>query len=541
MKRQTETLHTGEEMDIAPKYEQTEAPARQAPAPWKDYLFFTLCVSLYLLPFMRVIFVVRDEGSFLYGAMRIVHGQVFGRDFFEVMGPGSFYLLAAFFKVFGVTFLASRICLFITSLGTALAMYFLTRRVCSRYKTLPVLILAGTSLGAIWPAIGHHVDGNFFALLSIICMVVWQTTHRNSLLIAAGCLAGITACIHLPKGVFLLSALLVWLWLQRRKYPATWTLISLLTGGYLAIVAFVGAYFWSQGALGSLVYANFVFPYKHYSSVNSVVYSFRIFMDYWTVWVKSSENPTWIYGMAVILFIPFLLVAALPLILLLVGVRYKWNCITPEIALYWLCGWALWASELHRKDIHHLVFASPLLIILCIHALTESRRKLADAALQILIISAICLSGLNCCIMLLGGATVSETRAGKVALQGKELELRFLNEHTSKGEEILIYPYCPTLYFLSMTSNPTRYSFLVHNYNTPEQFQDVVDVLDRQRIRYVIWDRAVESKLETVLPGANSKSPGDLIVENYLQSHYKQVMDDKGTLIMERKSEDLAK
>ena len=84
----------------------------------RKYLFFTICASLYLLPFMRVS-VVFDEGTLLYGAVRIVQGQVFARDFLEVMGPGTFYWLAAFFKVFGVTFLASRICLFLSSLVTA--------------------------------------------------------------------------------------------------------------------------------------------------------------------------------------------------------------------------------------------------------------------------------------------------------------------------------------------------------------------------------------------------------------------------------------
>ena len=37
------------------------------------------------------------EGSVDYAAVRIIHGQVFARDFFEVMGPGTPYWLAAFF------------------------------------------------------------------------------------------------------------------------------------------------------------------------------------------------------------------------------------------------------------------------------------------------------------------------------------------------------------------------------------------------------------------------------------------------------------
>ena len=51
------------------------------------YLIFALCASLYFLPFMRLLLQETDEGILVYGAVRIVHGQVFARDFFEVVGP----------------------------------------------------------------------------------------------------------------------------------------------------------------------------------------------------------------------------------------------------------------------------------------------------------------------------------------------------------------------------------------------------------------------------------------------------------------------
>ncbi len=85
----------------------------------------------------------RLKDFLVYGAVRIVHGQVFARDFFEVVGPGPFYWLALFFKLFVITLAATRICLFFTSLGTGLAMYFLSRRVCGRYRVLPCIY---------WPA-----------------------------------------------------------------------------------------------------------------------------------------------------------------------------------------------------------------------------------------------------------------------------------------------------------------------------------------------------------------------------------------------------
>jgi len=522
-------------MKVSSASEKILDPARRSHERWLGYALFTLCSGLYLLPFMRIILAGTDEGTLLCGAVRIVHGQVFARDFFEVMGPGSFYWLAAFFNLFGITFLASRICLFISSLGTALLMYFLSRRLCSRYRTLPCLILAGTYFGVLWPGISHHVDSNFSALLAVACMVLWSDRHRNSLLISAGILAGVTMCIHQPKGVFLLCAFLAWLWFWRRRTPASLMAAGLLTGGCLAVVSLVLAYFWSQGALRSLVYANFIFLRQDYGTTNGVAYAFTILQNYWTPWVTSFGGGIGAVAISSILITPLLFVAVLPLLILLIGTRCKWKSITPVIALYWLCGWALWLSEIHRKDIEHLVFGAPLLVILCICSLTVSRKKLADIALQMLAISAVCLAGFNCCVVLVAGAHQTTTRVGKVAVLGQDAVLTFLKEHVSPGEEIFYYPYGPTYYFLSATTNPTRYSYLTYNYNTPAQFREVVDVLDQRRVRYVIWDKEFETRAEKNFPGMRPKNSNDRIVEPYLETHYRFVENENGIQIMERK------
>jgi hypothetical protein len=521
-------------MDVNVDSKKNNAPARQDSVQWRSYLLFTLCASLYLLPFMRIIFAGTDEGILLCGAERIVHGQVFARDFFEMPGPGTFYWLAAFFKLFGVTFLASRICLFISSLGIALSYYFLTCRICSSYRVLPSLILVATLYGGTWPGISHHTDSTFFALLAIICMVLWNDAPRNSLVTATGLLAGITTCIHQPKGALLLCAFLVWLWFQRRKTSTPLLAATLLTGGYFTVVALVLSYFWSQGALGSLYYANVVFPRLDYGTVNSIPYAFGILIHYWTPWTKAGLPA----AIAAILIIPFLFVAVLPALIFLVGIRYKWKSITPEVALYWLCGWALWIAEIHRKDIEHLVFGSPLLILLCIYALTQSRRKIASIALQILAITAVCLAGFNCCTVLFMGATPITTRVGKMGVNGSAPVIRFMNEQIAPGEEVLVYPYSPGYYFLSGTTNPARYSSLTYNMNTPAQFQDVVSVLDRRRVKWVVWDTTLMfHQMADNFPGSRPKSPDGYIVEPYLESHYKLVVDYKGIHIMERKSE----
>ncbi len=152
--------------------------------------------------------------------MRIIHGQVFARDFFEVVGPGTLYWLAIFLKLFGVTFVATRICLLLMSLGTGLLVYFLSCKVCRTYCVLPCLLVAGTSFGMLWPAISHHVDSNLFALLLVACMVLWSERHNNAALIAAGILAGATTCFLQTKGILLLASILLWLWIQRQRRAA---------------------------------------------------------------------------------------------------------------------------------------------------------------------------------------------------------------------------------------------------------------------------------------------------------------------------------
>ena len=253
---------------------ETSAPAKSALVRSRfHYALFALCFSLYLLPFMRLILLGTDEGTLVEGGVRVVQGQVFARDFFEVIGPGTFYWLAAFFKLFGVTFLATRICLFVTSLGTALLLYYLSRRVCSSYPLLPVILFSSASFGMLWPAISHHTDSNFVALLAFTCIVLWQGTRRNELLFAAGALAGAATCILQPKGIFLFCAFAVCLWVENRRSVIPRWAPALLVAGYLSVVGLTLAYFWSRGALYSLIYANFLWPSHHYGAVNNVHYA----------------------------------------------------------------------------------------------------------------------------------------------------------------------------------------------------------------------------------------------------------------------------
>jgi hypothetical protein len=524
-------------MTVATASSPTSKPMQATSAArLKSYILYTLCACLYILPFMRLYMLGTDEGILDNGAVRVIHGQVFARDFFEVIGPGTFYWLAGFFKLFGVSFLATRICLFFTSLGTAVLMYFLSRRICTKYRILPCLILAGTYFSGLWPAISHHVDSNFFALLAVAFMALWLDKRSLGLLVAAGISAGLTTAFLQPKGMLLFCAFLIWLWVLHRRGCASLSSLSMVTGGYLSVISLVLLYFWTRGALGSLLYVNVVWPSQHYWGVNSVPYAYSFVTNFWNHFVIARNGYGWTVLAGIVLILPVLLVAALPALLPVLGVRCRWGVAKPEALLYWLCGGAMWAAELHRKDMAHLIFGSPLLIILCVYFLTEYWEAIAGSALQLLSISAVCLAGFNLLLTLLAAHPIT-TRMGSVYVFRDISGLQYLEAHTSPGEEIFAYPYCPRYYFLSDTTNPTPYNILTYNYHTPSQFQEVVRILEQHKVRYVVWDMNLNQVKPEVFPGSNRPPPGGLIVEPYLESHYKDVQVVDGVRIMERKSE----
>lgn len=499
----------------------------------RSYILFTLVACLYFLPFMRLVF-IDDEGSLLEGAVRILHGQVFARDFFEVIGPGTFYILAGFFKLFGATIVGSRIWLFVTSLGTVLSMYFLSRRVCGKFQLLPPVLLIAIYFATMWPMVSHHVDSNFFVLLSVACVVLWQDTRRSILLIAAGIGAGLTTWILQPKGVLLLLALLVWLWIQHRRRSAPLSALGVVFASYSAVIAAVLLYFWSQGALRDLMYINFVWPSQHYETVNATAYARGIF-HFWDQWLIPVHGVRWLLPLDVVLIVPFLFVAALPALVPVFGIVRGKDNLRPEILLYWLCGGALWLSEFHRRDLAHLIAGSPVLIILCVYFLGQYRGKIAELTLRLVTISACALAVINVFIVL--SAHSVPTRVGRVTMFSHDPALRFLDTKVAPGTEIFIYPNAAMYYYLSGTTNPTPYSILMYNYNTPAQFQEVIQLLEQHRVRYVLWNLNFERKASPYFSAAMNRPTDGFVMEPYLYSHYRVVMEEDGLRMLERRED----
>ena len=106
--------------------------------------------------------------------------------------------------------------------------------------------------------------------------------------------------------------------------------------------------------LGSDLCQRSVAVHGNYGPAATVHYA-SLISDYFKHWVVPVHGINWTLGMAAVLVIPFLFVAAIPVLELCLGFKHGIRNIGTEITLYWLAGSAFWLSEIHRKDISTLL------------------------------------------------------------------------------------------------------------------------------------------------------------------------------------------
>jgi hypothetical protein len=487
--------------------------------PWTVYLAIGTLAALYLFPFVRVLWRNGDEGIELGGAHLVLQGQIPSRDFFVPMGPGSFYWLAAFFKIFGESIETSRGLLLLTGVALTLLTLYCTRRI-STLAALPVLFTTIVCL-PFSPVTSHHWDSNLFALAAFAILLAWQDSRRPAALIASGALAGVCCCIFQPKGILMFGALVVTVCLLERRHRLRSISTLLISFAFVPVV--LCCFYASQGALGDL-YANFLWPVMHYEKVGRVPYAFGFAEYYWRTCYTASRNvfgSPWAFLASAVITGPFLVVLALPGLLAAAIAVLRRRAFSKELVPFWLCGAALWLSEMHRPDLGHLVFGCSIWFILLCALLGKIRLSRGPAFL--LAPSLIALGSLNFTATL-RAATRIETRRGVIYGFKGEPGLAFLIAHTTQGEPAFIYPYSPIYYFLSGTENATRFSFLLYGFNTPDQFRSAIEGIESKRVRYILWDtRVTEKDFAQWFPAYIPPSQKDQIMENYLNSHYHEV------------------
>ncbi len=93
-------------------------------------------------------------------------------------------------------------------------------------------------------------------------------------------------------------------------------------------------------------------------------------------------------------------------------------------------------------------------------------------------------------------------------------------------------------YFLADVRNPTRFSALMYDPSTNFLFREAVRDVDSKKVRYVLWDTVFAGEnLRSVFPAYHPPAPDKLIMEPYLQTHYRQIGFENGFRILERRQQ----
>jgi len=130
---------------------------------------FALAASVLFLLCANRLTLNADEGIYLDGALRVMHGQAPYRDFFVHTGPGSYWLYAGVFRLFGATLSHARVPVICEIAAIAAAVFFLTANLTSYAFglaiTFVVFAFETRDLGMI--ALNHRWDSSSMAFLAV--------------------------------------------------------------------------------------------------------------------------------------------------------------------------------------------------------------------------------------------------------------------------------------------------------------------------------------------------------------------------------------
>jgi hypothetical protein len=369
----------------------------------------------------------------------------------------------------------------------------------------------------------------------------------------AGVFSGLTSCFIQQKGVLLVLALILAIYLSGRKSGEDRSKIladvGFLLSGFFLVGSIVFIFFYQVGGFPDLIYDNLLWPLSNYHNVNITPYGYGLkkFLILRSELILNEIFPYTISQAILGIFtFPFVVILILPVLVFVMAIFSSldskkrpliFNLLTIP---YWVTALALWTSEIHRRDFTHIIWGSPLLLVIFYFIWNisfEKWRILRLLGMSLLMISLTFYGAFKIIIATSADYSIV-TRRGTIYSHNNDKALKFLHDQVKRGEYVFVYPYYPMYYFLEEIRNPTEYSILMYNINTEAQFHKAISDLDRKKVRYILWDTYVEGhNLKTWFPQYEHPSRNNLEIERYIETHYKFNEIRNGFKIMQRKEE----
>src|SRR5215472_8091352 len=300
------------------------------------WLLLVLVVSVLLTAPFIITYRWWDEGIFLLGAERLLHGDRLYADFFEFLPPGSFLLTAGWLAMVGTSLWAVRCLAILVIVGVACLIYLTCRLVLKNAAASALFALAWLVLSLYregWLVqISHHWFTTLFSMISAWAAIA-RTEREQPLLrgpFVAGLAAGAAAMMMQTQGFAAATAYV-------RRYRAETAIFVL--GCAIVPLGLLG-YVLAHGTLFDAYQDVIVFTAKHYLAAQHVPYA--------TPGGRSNIPAAVLFPLTTLLTIATLLAT--------------WRTCYRDRKFY-VCvafGLAGWVGVASRPDLYHIIWSAPL-------------------------------------------------------------------------------------------------------------------------------------------------------------------------------------
>lgn len=493
-------------------------------------------ILLQLLIFDRTISLM-DEGHMLLLTDIIARGGQLYRDVTTYPLPGSYYLLAQVFEIFGPSIRIARwIVMFEFATFVFCVLWILGRLVSVRLAMVGLLLLIVYRIWAFphWHIYNYSSTALLFGAGALALLMRFFEKERVAGLAASGLLAGGAALCKQDYGAAGLLALNLCLVAWQRTAPdsrerrALATRLAWLNGPPLVAAAGTAAAYASQGLLGELLRQT---VWNHLVGLSTFEYSsLPSLASFWTQdpalrspyglsayfpaivftvdWGRVSisdlyaNTPIWDIAIKIFFYLPY----AVAMIggVRLIGLRGKLRDpdsrlgVSQEMALTVYAILLLLSLNKPKDWVHVAILYWPFLCLLVVYGAALARRRPRLARIVAIVVAPAFLLLLGYSLWLgwrLRTDHPSRVEGARAGIYASPDEARVINEvvsyidaHSAPDEPIVVFPYYPMLSFLSNRRGPHPGSYLIW---PVAEFENrdrlIIDAMEQSRTNVVIF------------------------------------------------------
>jgi hypothetical protein len=300
-----------------------------------------------------------DEGITLFGADRVLRGDVPHRDFYALYGPGQFYLVAGLYKLFGTSVLIERAWTVVVSACSIVLIFFVVDSIVRRLFAVLAAIIALLWFSII-PSYGSAIIPCLAAMLSGLIFLTPALGRAGAAprLLGAGVCAGVVMLFRYDVGVAVFGAecalLAVSTWFERpaqaNRLRAIVLGLVVFGAGFAVVTMPVALVYAAHGLLPDLYFDVVVVPATTYARMRGLPLP-RLWM--------LRKDPAEFFGV----YLPLIMcAAAVPAMIAAAGMRrfaLLWTLLALVILeLIWFCKGFVRASVVQMSMA--LILCAPL-------------------------------------------------------------------------------------------------------------------------------------------------------------------------------------